>query len=168
MAFSRPSRRGLPPAPVSEDLPLYECSRPPFPGNQMANSRESGTELCVSSNNGVIFSRNSVIYSGKTGEPGMKWALMTSTLLGLPEISPGYRPQSGRPPWPFPGLRDGDCPQPPCRKICRCMSAAARHFRAIKWPIPANQGRNCAFPQTIVSIFHETVSFVPEKQVNRG
>jgi hypothetical protein len=65
---------------VSEDLPLYECSRPPFPGNQMANSRESGTELCVSSNNGVIFSRNSVIYSGKTGEPGMKRLPMTSAL----------------------------------------------------------------------------------------
>jgi hypothetical protein len=36
--------------------PLYECSSPPIPGKEMADSRQSEIETGVSANNGVIFS----------------------------------------------------------------------------------------------------------------
>jgi hypothetical protein len=51
------------------------------------------------------------------------------------------------------------------RPIPRCKNAAARQLWAGKWQIYINQKQKLAFPQIMVSFFHETVSFVPEKEV---
>jgi len=55
-----------------------------------------------------------------------------------------------------------------CRKIGHWISAAARHFRERKVPIPVNQKLKQTFSQTMVSFFPEPVSYGPEKKVIGG
>jgi len=52
------------------------------------------------------------------------------------------------------------------RQNLPCKSAAARQIRAEKRRIPAIRKLKPAFPSTMVSFFHGTVSFEPEKQAN--
>jgi hypothetical protein len=78
----RPPFPGQRPACAPANPPLLECSSPPNPGRVSAYSGQSETETGVSSGNGVIFSRNSVIWAGKTGTRRRKQPPLTSPLPG--------------------------------------------------------------------------------------
>ncbi len=117
--------------------------------------------MASSPNNGVTFSRNSVIRAGKTGNRGRKQPPLAPHL-------PATRDGEGGP-----GLTALQRPGPaPCRlyscmafrEIRRCKSAAARQFRARKRLKYANQGMKWPPPPTMVSLFPETVSSGPEKR----
>jgi hypothetical protein len=84
---------GQPPACAPAEPPLQECSSPPIPGKEMADSHQSEPKTCFSPNNGVIFSGNSVICAGKTGNRSLKQPPLTS-----PPAPPPTSPISGEDP----------------------------------------------------------------------